>query len=381
MVEGSLPDALRFPEIIGNGFLGGMRELNLSRGFIVTTLDGEPVTEIELDNPCKFGFATDEICCLFGRDEIFFSTNQWNSFEKASLCLRPDEAIGALVLYEESFIVSLYRTKTDRVEGLQPRSIRISFDGSELWSSKLPITKVAYVGCQEINAETGGVSREIPAWNPRTWLPYTNQHRPICSDGLTLLSYSEMPRSGIGCHYVVDARSGELVWKGKAGPISETTGISGGKFLLGLQGYGAFETHLYADGDGESTQWPSHGICFVSESGRLMSVQLSNDLSVHQHVVELHENGRVFEHSERLPGYYTSNIVQTGDGTAYFWRADQLWAWSEVDGLSSILKIGLGDGSYGSLHQISDKKIALNIRHGYGERLHERIWAIVELKP
>lgn len=219
--------------------------------------------------------------------------------------------------------------------------------------------------------------KEMPAWKPESWLPYGDDQLIISSNRI-LASYQEMPKSGIGCRYILDLGTGRLLWKSKAAPIANAVALNNGFFLMGIQGYGAFETHLFDENKDEIMIWNSHGIDFVTDEGNIMSIQMSNDLSVPQHIVKLHSNGEITSHSEQLPGYHTSKPLLFSDRRVFFWRGDHLWLWKPNDGLKVETKIGLGEGSYATSHRFPKDKFALNIRHSYGNRLSERIWAVFD---
>ncbi|WP_437954327.1 hypothetical protein WME76_22275 [Sorangium sp. So ce119] len=68
-----------------------------------------------------------------------------------------------------------------------------------------------------------------------------------------------MPNTGMGCAYGLDLESGRLIWQTPCAPTTTVAIAAPGRFLIGHQGYGALDTHLY-DGEGRQIQrWRTHG--------------------------------------------------------------------------------------------------------------------------
>ncbi len=154
--------------------------------------------------------------------------------------------------------------------------------------------------------------------------------------------------------------------------------LVGGRFLMGDQGYGAFETTLYEDKVENLVAWPSHGHVIEMED-RLISIQMSNDLSVPQFLVGLEEGGKVSPLSQRLGGYYTSTPQLMADGNIYFWRADAVWAWNPKDGLRSVFHAGFGEGSFASTLKFDERRLAFNIHRAYGHSHNQRMFVVLSL--
>ena len=93
---------------------------------------------------------------------------------------------------------------------------------------------------------------------PETWFS-TRMGLSVLGLDAMLACFSEMPRSGFGCGYAVSLVDGAPHFVTKLGPIDEVAVLGGCEFLVGYQGYGAFETFLYDASGQAKTRWQSHG--------------------------------------------------------------------------------------------------------------------------
>jgi hypothetical protein len=132
-----------------------------------------------------------------------------------------------------------------------------------------------------------------------------------------------MPRSGIGFGYVVSLTGGALCFPTKMGPISEVAPLCDGTFLVGYQGYGAFETLHYGPDGAVRERWNSHGYYVIGDEWRV--IELENVLPSKMHLARLDAGGLVTR-GDRLEGYYTSRPWCSPDGTVYFFRRGELLA-------------------------------------------------------
>ena len=197
---------------------------------------------------------------------------------------------------------------------------RLDHRGEVVWraSTAPPATIGGHVS--QMRRETGFQIEPMPPWRPQQWNMYVGE---LCVSGDRLVAqFAESPRSGIGICYGIDVATGGVVYTTPPGPYQELAAAhEPGAFLVGVQGYGAFETRL-VDREGHAgTTWASHGIALLGEPLRL--IELENTLPSRSHVAILLPDGRV-EHGARLPGYYTSRVIVASDGRAVFWRDDAL---------------------------------------------------------
>lgn len=312
-----------------------------------------------------------------GRHGVVAFALDGTQIHEFELGLRRRERIGAIARLDNALFLSIYRTKPDEKIGMSPRVVRTSLDGKIAWSTMLPVDKVAYKGCVHMGVVTGWEVQQMPPWHPRSWLPFGSDQLLVSGSRL-LASFQEMPRSGIGCRYVLDTESGHLIWKSQATPIAEALALDNGRFLIGDQGYGAFETHHYEDNAEPLRKWDSHGHYTALSDGRLICIEMSNNLSVPQHVVEFMADGTVRQLTQPLEGYYTSKPILSDDENLYFWRADRLWKWSDERGLQSLSSLGFGDGSFASSLFFSTGRFGLDVHGPYRASGNHRIFAVFE---
>ena len=192
---------------------------------------------------------------------------------------------------------------------------RVDFDGTIRWSVTLPVEMVGYDGVVQMSADEGWKPRPKDPWIPATW--FTTSRVLTISGDAVLVCFSEMPRSGIGFGYVVSLTEGALRFTTKKGPISKVAPLGGGAFLVGYQGYGAFETLRYDRCGRVSERWPSHGHYVVDDCVRV--IELENSLPSKMRLASLNPGGDVTR-GDWLDGYYTSRPLLNPDGTAYFFR-------------------------------------------------------------
>jgi hypothetical protein len=192
---------------------------------------------------------------------------------------------------------------------------RVDLDSTIRWSVTLPVGSVGYEGVVTMRADEGWKPRPMEPWIPETW--FTTSRMLTVSGDAVLVCFSDMPGSGIGFGYVASLTDGALRFTTQTGPISEVAPLGGGGFLVGYQGYGAFETLRY-DRDGHVPErWASHGHYVVGDSVRV--IELENTLPSKMHLARLLPGGAVTR-GDWLDGYYTSRPLLGADGTAYFFR-------------------------------------------------------------
>jgi hypothetical protein len=246
---------------------------------------------------------------------------------------------------------------------------RVNSDGTILWSVTLPVGSVSYEGVVQLSPDEGWKPSPMDPWIPHTWFS-TSQTLPVSGDAV-LVCFSDMPSSGIGFGYVVSLTDGALRFTTQKGPISEVAPIGEGAFLVGYQGYGAFET-LHYDRDGRVPErWASHGYYLVGDGIRV--IEMENRLPSKMHLVRLLPGGTVTK-GEWLDGYHTSRPLLGADGTAYFFRKgavmaardlsidEQLGLTAPDDGLFSTAIAGGEQGFYLAYTQVAGRTGASLVR-------------------
>lgn len=218
---------------------------------------------------------------------------------------------------------------------------RVSADGTVRWSVVLPVESVSYGGVVQMSADEGWKPRSIDPWIPDSWL--SKSSTLAVSGDAVLACFSDMPRSGIGFGYVVSLADGALRFTTKKGPIGKVAPTGEGAFLVGYQGYGAFET-LHYDRDGRVLErWASHGHYLVGDGVRV--IELENTLPSKMHLARLLPGG-VVKKGERLDGYYTSRPLLGANGMAYFFRDGAVLAASDLSINERLVLTPPGDGLF-----------------------------------
>ncbi|MCP3916129.1 MAG: hypothetical protein GY711_11285, partial [bacterium] len=203
-----------------------------------------------------------------------------------------------------------------------PRLERVRNDGSVLWSTALPVEPVAHDGAVEMSADEGWKPRPMDPWTPQTW--FSTSSRLTVSGDAVLACFSEMPRSGIGYGYVLSLADGTLRFTTQVGPITEVAPFGDGEFLVGYQGYGAFETLRYGRDGRVLDRWPSHGL-YVVIGNDVRVIEMENVLPSKMRLVRLAPGGTVIK-GAWLDGYATSRPYLRADGTLLFVRNGELLA-------------------------------------------------------
>lgn len=357
-----LPEDCLFPISIPDNRLVSLEydQRTERRKFVVRQFNGRQLWETQLEQECRNLVHTEETIWLTGEDSLFFSHDCGRNFKRFPLPLKEHEKVDILRIYEDSLIVCLHHPHDRGDTILCPRVLRLPPSGEEIWSAELPIGPISYSGIQCMSVENDWKLMEKPPWNPENFS--TNLTDPVLfSDPYTLITYQDQ-RSGIGIRYVLDFDTGDLIWVSYPGPQGHACALPEGRFIMGSQGYGAYHSQLFDNGS-LKTKWDSHGITFLSDSGRLISIQLTNDMSIPQQLVELEKDGSVIQISEKLPGYHTTDVIQLSDELSdqffYFWRGGRLWRWNPLWGLTPLNRVGHKRDSYGTLQKIDERRLGL----------------------
>jgi hypothetical protein len=199
---------------------------------------------------------------------------------------------------------------------------RVGSGGDVRWSTPLPVGVVADHGVVQMSADEGWKPRPVDAWTPRTWLS-TSRTLDVSGDAV-LACFSDMPVSGIGFGYVLSLDDGALRFTTKQGPIHATASLGGGAFLVGYQGYGAFETLRYERDGRTRTRWATHGH-YVVASNDVRVIEMENVFPSKMHLARRTLGGEVIR-GAWLDGYSTSLPCVHADGTVLFFRDGALQA-------------------------------------------------------
>ena len=218
---------------------------------------------------------------------------------------------------------------------------RVNSDSTVRWSVALPVGFVGREGVVQMSADEGWQPRPMDPWIPDTWFS-TSRTLTVSGDAV-LACFSDIPGSGLGFGYVVSLADGALRFTTQTGSISEVAPAGGGAFLVGYQGYGAFETLYYDRDGGVPERWASHGYYLVGDGVRV--IELENTLPSKMHLVRLLRGGAVTK-GEWLDGYYTSRPLLGADGTAYFFRKGAVLAARDLSIDERIVLTAPDDGLF-----------------------------------
>jgi hypothetical protein len=236
----------------------------------------------------------------------------------------PGEELGSFLVVPDGFVAAFHRSSATKGQG---RVTRLDTAGGVVWSTILPAGPVAYSGVVEMGVDSGWQPRPKRAWRPRDWQP-ARRGEPLLLAGDRLLSrYFELA-SGLGRSFCLDWTTGRASWVTGPRPEASVVLVGADAFLVGVQGYGAFDLYLY-DRDGQERQhWPSHAEVVVTESGGIRGVEMENCLPSRMHFSAFEWGGTVRK-GPHLDDYYTTYPVVNAEGVAAFWRHGKLWT---VDG-------------------------------------------------
>lgn len=276
--------------------------------------DLSPTWSQALRKPASAIIAADGVYWALEESGVLAFTGQGECV--ARIALKPREGLhpASFAVLKDSLVVAWEHHQN--ASAVPPIVERVAFDGLSVWSTVLPMGTVAYEGVVEMRADEAWVQHPMPAWKPETWV--SNLAALPVSGDLLLASFSEMPRSGIGMGYVVSLADGLVRFTTKKGPIDEITPLGNGVFLVGYQGYGAFETLQYGASGCIEDRWSSHGYC-VPEGDGIRVIEMENVLPSRSHLARLGQEGHI-EKGDLLPGYYTSRPHRHPSGTLIFLR-------------------------------------------------------------
>lgn len=227
------------------------------------------------------------------------------------------QEIGSFVLLDDGLLISIQGKE-------EPHAavIRTDREGQIIWTTNIPPGAIAYQGVVTMARENNWEPRPSAAWTPQNWLCLSS-NEILVSGQHALVSFHEMPRSGIGRSYQLDLATGAIRWVTDPAPYQSVCLAADGRWLIGYQGYGAFETKLY-DTDGTVVgHWPSVGEAVVSADRRLLLVEMDNGKSK-LHYTELLPDNQI-KRGPSIPGYYIISPAIDEFGTMVFFRDSRLY--------------------------------------------------------
>jgi hypothetical protein len=228
-----------------------------------------------------------------------------------------NQEVGSFVLLEDGFLIT-FQGKEKPNAKVQ----RTTIDGEIIWESPISAKNVSYKGLVQMSAKDNWKAKEMPPWNPKSWNCLIDNEIIISGENV-LVNYFEFPGSGIGMSFCLNIKTGVIQWNTKPAPFESICGLNNGKFLIGHQGYGAFDTNLYSK-DGEIIErWESVGATVVNSNDEIFAIEMDNHADSKLHFVEL-RRGNEIKKGKRIPGYYIIHPVLDDLGNVIFWRNNEL---------------------------------------------------------
>lgn len=239
---------------------------------------------------------------------------------------QPGEDIGTFALLPDGFCI-LWTAARGPLRGdgprREPRVSRHRADGSPVWSTPIRLGDLSYSGIVEMSEDSGWQVRQKPGWTPReVTVAY---HEPLMISGGSVAASFEDRGSGLARTFLLDLRTGKLSAATPPAPDGHKAIDQDGGFLIGAQGYGAFETARITPDGRRVADWPSHGVLTMGASGVVSIIEMTNDMSARSTFRRLERDGNLTSGPD-LPGYYTAPAAVDQEGTTVYWRNGQLTA-------------------------------------------------------
>ncbi len=234
----------------------------------------------------------------------------------------PGEELGDFLLVPGGLIAAIYRPVRGKADEVSGRVARLDVTGKVRWTTTLPADHVSFCGVVEMSVETGWKVRRKKPWLPWAWQPAWRGESLLLWNDRLVARYFEY-RSGLGRGYCLDWANGSILWVTASRPEASVVSIGQSAWLLGVQGYDAFDLYLY-DRDGQERQhWLSHAEVVLTEGGEIRGVEIENRLPSRMHFSIFLPDGTVRK-GPHLDGYYSTYPVVNQAGVTAFWRDGKL---------------------------------------------------------
>jgi len=244
--------------------------------------------------------------------------------QSIEVSIEPGEVLGSFLLLPDGFVAAIFRPASGKSGHVRGRVIRLDSAGNVMWSAILPTGTVAYAGVVEMSVESGWQPRPKKEWQPEDWQPAWRGEPLLLSGDRLLARYFEL-RSGLGRTFCLSWSGGSLLWATEPRPEASVALVGPGEFLLGVQGYGAFDMYLLDRNGQERQHWASHAEVIVTESGEIRGVEMENVSPSRTHFSVFERDSKVRK-GPHLKGYRTTYPVVNRQGVAAFWRHGKLRA-------------------------------------------------------
>ncbi len=236
--------------------------------------------------------------------------------------VEPGEELGSFLVLRDGFVVALYRPSPGKENKPRGRVARLDGAGDVVWSTVLPRKSVAYAGVVEMGVDSGWQLRTKKPWKPEDWQPAWRGEPLLLSADRLLARYFEL-RSGLGRTFCLNWTDGRIIWTTEPRPEDSVALAGSADFMLGVQGYGAFDMYLYDCNGGQRQHWASHAEVVTTELGEMRGVEMENCLPSRMHFCVFNRDGSIRK-GPHLDGYYTTYPVVNRQGVVAFWRHGRL---------------------------------------------------------
>lgn len=271
---------------------------------------------------------------------------------------QPGEDIGTFALLPDGFCI-LWTPARGPLRGNgprgEPRVSRHREDGTLVWSTPIRLGTLPYPGIVEMGKGSGWQVRQKPAWTPREVA--VAYHEPLMISGDCVAASFADRSSGLARTFLLDLRTGKVSAATPPAPDGHKAIDRDRGFLIGAQGYGAFETARITPEGTRVANWPSHGALTVGADGATSIVEMENRLPSRSKFQRLERDGTLTSGPD-LPGYYTAPAAVDQEGTTVYWRNGQLKA---VDAELNVHRLAElpGTGITSRVLILSDGMVAL----------------------
>jgi hypothetical protein len=274
-------------------------------------------SQIKLSYNSELRISNEGICYISTSNEIYSISKSGQLKQTISVKLDSNQSIGSFVILSNSIIVCVHGSAKPNA-----KVIKIDLKGNVLWESQIPSDGISYEGVKEIHADNNWKSETKKEWSPENWLCLYGNEIVVSKTSL-IVSYFEMPRSGLGKSYILDLDSGKIKWASEPAPFESISCYDDDMYLIGHQGYGAFETKLVDSSGNLQNKWKSVGKSVVSVSKEISVIEMDNSSDSKLYHTKLKNNGEAIK-GLKIEGYYMMYPILDNNGNMVFFRNNEL---------------------------------------------------------
>jgi hypothetical protein len=274
-------------------------------------------SSIDIAYPSELRISSDGDCYVSYLNTIQRISKNGETEKTISIKLNPKQEIGSFVIANDFFIICVHGRGKPNASVL-----KTDLEGKAIWETLIPANDISYEGVVEMRADNDWKAKRKRDWSPENWLCLSG-NEIIVSNNTILVNYFEMPRSGLGKSYILDRNSGELKWSSEPAPFESISCYDVDKYLIGYQGYGAFETKLVDSSGNLLNKWESVGKSIVSANKEISVIEMDNSSASKLYHTKLRNNGEVIK-GLKIEGYYMMYPILDNNGNMVFFRNNEL---------------------------------------------------------